>query len=152
MKANLRKSPISKDVDLTFVARITEGFSGADLTEICQRAAKAAIRESIQADAKIKAMKELNPEYQVAQDPVPEITRKHFEESLKNARRSVTSTDLDRFEAFRRKFDPNFATTTQGSGGVNFNWPGQANPGAQTQQRPNTFNRNQANDDDDIYG
>uniref|UniRef100_A0AAQ6A6G8 Transitional endoplasmic reticulum ATPase n=1 Tax=Amphiprion ocellaris TaxID=80972 RepID=A0AAQ6A6G8_AMPOC len=38
LKANLRKSPISKDVDLDFLAKMTNGFSGADLTEICQRA------------------------------------------------------------------------------------------------------------------
>ena len=47
LKANLRKTPISKDVDLNFVANITDGFSGADLTEICQKAAKAAVRDVI---------------------------------------------------------------------------------------------------------
>ncbi|RMZ98003.1 transitional endoplasmic reticulum ATPase [Brachionus plicatilis] len=36
LKAALRKSPISKDVDLEFLAKATHGFSGADLTEICQ--------------------------------------------------------------------------------------------------------------------
>lgn len=45
LKANLRKTPIAKDVDLSFVAQITKDFSGADLTEICQRAAKAAVRD-----------------------------------------------------------------------------------------------------------
>jgi len=35
LKANLRKTPLSKDVDLNFVGQITDGFSGADLTEIC---------------------------------------------------------------------------------------------------------------------
>jgi transitional endoplasmic reticulum ATPase len=35
---------------LTFLAKNTAGFSGADLTEICQRAAKLAIRASIEAD------------------------------------------------------------------------------------------------------
>ena len=34
-KANLRKSPISRDVDFNFLGKITEGFSGADITEIC---------------------------------------------------------------------------------------------------------------------
>lgn len=47
LKANLRKTPIAKDVDLNFVATITDGFSGADLTEICQKAAKAAVRDVI---------------------------------------------------------------------------------------------------------
>ncbi|KAK4487541.1 hypothetical protein RD792_005815 [Penstemon davidsonii] len=44
-KACLRKSPISKDVDLRALAKYTQGFSGADITEICQRACKYAIRE-----------------------------------------------------------------------------------------------------------
>ena len=44
-KANLRKTPTAKDVDLNFVAQITEGFSGADITEICQKAAKSAVRD-----------------------------------------------------------------------------------------------------------
>lgn len=47
-KACLRKSPISKDIDLAALARYTQGFSGADITEICQRACKYAIRENIE--------------------------------------------------------------------------------------------------------
>lgn len=47
-KACLRKSPISKEVNLAALARHTRGFSGADITEICQRACKYAIRENIE--------------------------------------------------------------------------------------------------------
>ena len=47
-KACLRKSPISKDIDLAALAQYTQGFSGADITEICQRACKYAIRENIE--------------------------------------------------------------------------------------------------------
>lgn len=50
LKANLRKSPVAPDVDVPYLAKMTRGFSGADLTEICQRACKLAIRESIEAD------------------------------------------------------------------------------------------------------
>merc|ERR1712025_863316 len=52
LKSNLRKTPVAKSVDLPFLARMTKGFSGADLTEICQRAVKLAIRENIEADIK----------------------------------------------------------------------------------------------------
>lgn len=52
LKANLRKSPLAKEVDLTYIAKVTQGFSGADLTEICQRACKLAIRHAIEADIK----------------------------------------------------------------------------------------------------
>ena len=47
LKANLRKTPLAKDVDLNFIGNITDGFSGADLTEICQKAAKSAVRDVI---------------------------------------------------------------------------------------------------------
>lgn len=37
-------------VDLDYLAKVSHGFSGADLTEICQRACKLAIRQAIEAD------------------------------------------------------------------------------------------------------
>ena len=40
LRATLRKSPISKDVPLDYLAENMDKFSGADITEICQRAAK----------------------------------------------------------------------------------------------------------------
>lgn len=94
LKANLRKTPISKDVDMTFMSKITEGFSGADITEICQRAAKAAVRDAIEAEARMKSAMQQNPNYKppADYDPVPEISRKHFEEAMRNARKSVKDT------------------------------------------------------------
>lgn len=37
---------------MNYLAKITHGFSGADLTEICQRACKLAIREAIEMEIK----------------------------------------------------------------------------------------------------
>lgn len=44
------------------MARMTVGFSGADITEICQRACKLAIREAIEADIRREREREANPE------------------------------------------------------------------------------------------
>lgn len=41
---------MAPNVPLPFIAQKTEGFSGADLAELCQRAAKAAVRDAIAAD------------------------------------------------------------------------------------------------------
>merc|ERR1719299_291599 len=49
-KSVLRKSPVAQDVDFDVLTKHTGGFSGADITEICQRACKYAIRESIERD------------------------------------------------------------------------------------------------------
>ena len=70
-------------MDLNFLSKHTHGFSGADLTEICQRAAKLAIRQSIEADirkAREKREKEEAGDVEMEEDeneedPVPVITR-----------------------------------------------------------------------------
>jgi len=108
LKATTRKSPIAKDVDLAYIAKVTQGFSGADLTEICQRAAKLAIRESIEADMKrMREKQELgemeDDEEEEYEDAVPEITRKHFEEAMKYARRSVSDHEIRRYEMFAQQ-------------------------------------------------
>lgn len=41
-KAVLRKSPVAPDVEIEQLVKFTNGFSGADITEICQRACKCA--------------------------------------------------------------------------------------------------------------
>lgn len=52
---------ILQDVDLEYLSGITEGFSGADLTEICQRACKLAIREAIEAEIKAERQRQSRP-------------------------------------------------------------------------------------------
>jgi transitional endoplasmic reticulum ATPase len=47
LKACTRKTPLAKDLNFMGIAKITHGYSGADLAEICQLAAKYAIREVI---------------------------------------------------------------------------------------------------------
>jgi transitional endoplasmic reticulum ATPase len=97
IKAVLRKSPVAANVNLEFLSDQCDGFSGADMTELCQRATKAAIRESIAAEEeRLKLMN--GAEDAEMEDPVPFITRKHFEEAMGSARKSVTEYDLQKFE------------------------------------------------------
>merc|ERR1711990_420749 len=142
LKSNLRKSPVADTVDLPYLAKMTRGFSGADLTEICQRACKLAIRESIDADIrrekeKQKALASKKPASKLAtskwaskasggattmdvddeEDLVPEITKAHFEEAMKFARRSVSDNDIKKYEMFSQ-------TLQQSRGfGNNFRFP-----------------------------
>merc|ERR1712037_63558 len=58
LKSCLRKSPLSPEVDLQHLAKHTPGYSGADLTEICQRSAKMAIRESIEREIEFERERE----------------------------------------------------------------------------------------------
>jgi len=102
LRSVLRKSPVAKDVDLEYLAEKTHGFSGADLTEICQRACKLAIRESIEKDIENLQSKTrtTTDEMDTEEDPVPELVRKHFEEAMAYARRSVSDNDIRKYEMF----------------------------------------------------
>lgn len=107
LEATLKKSPIAPNVPMSFLAQKTEGFSGADLAELCQRAAKAAIRDNI-ASAELAQGADGDA---MEDEDVSEITRKHFEEALGGARRSVSMTDLSKYDNFRMKFDPIYKTS-----------------------------------------
>jgi len=142
LKASLRNSPLAPDVDVEYLGKKTPGFSGADLTEICQRACKLAIRESIEKD--IEAAKSKMETDQEPVDPVPYIRKDHFEEAMKFARRSVSDADIRKYEMFAQ-------TLQQSRGfGSSFKFPdsqGPSNTGSAPQAQQNQFS-NQSNDDD----
>uniref|UniRef100_A0A069DWX9 vesicle-fusing ATPase n=1 Tax=Panstrongylus megistus TaxID=65343 RepID=A0A069DWX9_9HEMI len=147
-KANLRKSPISPDVDLAYIAKMTHGYSGADLTEVCQRACKLAIRQSIEAEIrreKERSNQAVAMDMDDDEDPVPEITRGHFEEAMRYARRSVTDNDIRKYEMFAQ-------TLQQSRGfGSNFRFPTAGNMSSSQGQTPAAQNTFQDDGDDDLY-
>merc|ERR1711991_711950 len=125
LKAVLRKTPISKDVDIQYVASQTEKFTGADLTEICQRATKLGIREAIQREMEHEMIKkEAEANGQVTDDDmeeddaVPELLPKHFEEAVRQARRSVSDRDLAQYSSFAQNLQQARANITSGGGSL----------------------------------
>ncbi|XP_058227410.1 cell division cycle protein 48 homolog [Rhododendron vialii] len=146
-KACLRKSPISKDVDLAALARYTQGFSGADITEICQRACKYAIRENIEMDIERERKRQENPEAMEEDNvyDVSEIKPAHFEESMKYARRSVSDADIRKYQLF--------AQTLQQSRGIGSEFRFPDRPGNSTADGASDpfSSAVAAGDDDDLY-
>ena len=127
LKAQLRKTPLEPGLELGAIAKVTSGFSGADLAYVVQRAAKFAIKDSIEAQRQYEKQKEEKEKQAEASraangetsgaddemkddeeeeehpDPVPYITRHHFEEAMKTAKRSVTPAQLRRYEAYAQQ-------------------------------------------------
>jgi len=136
LKAVLKNSPVAADVSLDFLAQKTHGFSGADLTEIANRACRLGIRESIEKDIELRKQRAEKGDDAMdteIEDPVPELTRVHFEEAMKTARRSVSDNDIRKYEMFAQ-------TLVQSRGlGTNFKF-----------QENNQFGANQ-DDADDLY-
>lgn len=127
LKSILRKSPVSPDVDLQYLAEHTEDFTGADLTEICQRAAKLAIRESIEKDIERERAAEETKDMmdddddESEEDLVPEILPRHFEESMRTARQSVSKSDLQKYSRFAKTLHQQRGS--MGTGVANFKFP-----------------------------
>jgi transitional endoplasmic reticulum ATPase len=74
-KVHTREMPLAPDVNLEELARHTEGYSGADIAEVCRKAGRLALREDIN---------------------VTEVGMCHFEEALAQTPPSV-SPELDAY-------------------------------------------------------
>ena len=82
---------------------MSTGFSGRLHLCLYLQACKLAIRESIEkelATAKQQEGAAPDADQPMAEDPVPCITRQHFQESLRFARKSVSETDMRKYEMF----------------------------------------------------
>jgi len=84
LKIHTAKRPLAEDVDLAAISKKTDGYSGADLANICNEAVMLAIREYVlagkpQEDEEIAKYK---------------IESKHFEEALKKVKPSKKERDV----------------------------------------------------------
>jgi len=139
--AALRKTPVAKEVDIAYLAKLTNGFSGADLTEICQRAVKLAIRENIEQEIK-KEREKGEGDIDMDEEDTAEVGRKHFEEAMKFARRSVSDQDIRKYQMFSQ-------TLQQSRGfGQNFKFPESDNNSAVVSS---AGNENFEDGADDLY-
>lgn len=117
-QASLRKAPLDPAVDIEVLARSTQGFSGADISEICTSASKLAIREAILSAEERKNESESDEADENEHDDSSSkrssekteavgeqmlITKRHFNFAMSRARRSVTEKDLVLFEEFAEK-------------------------------------------------
>ncbi|KAM9804360.1 fidgetin-like protein 1 [Neosynchiropus ocellatus] len=82
-----------RDEELVNIVTATEGFSGADMTQLCREAALGPIR-SIQ----------LSDIATITADQVRPILYRDFQEALKTVRPSVSSKDLELYEEWNKTF------------------------------------------------
>lgn len=140
LEAQLRKTPLEPGLELREIAKNTAGFSGADLSYIVQRSAKFAIKDSIEAQISSEKEAQENGEEDIAmEDPVPYITRQHFEEAMKTASRSVSDSELRRYEAYAQQIQSS-------KGSFNFRFSGEGST-----ENPGGASLGNDGEDDDLY-
>ncbi|KAH3726146.1 katanin p60 ATPase-containing subunit A1-like isoform X2 [Dreissena polymorpha] len=98
LKINLKEVPLAADVNLKQVAELLEGYSGADITNVCRDAAMMSFRRRI---------KGLSPE-QIKEIPKEELnlptSMEDFMEAKKKVNKSVSKDDLKKYEEWMKEF------------------------------------------------
>uniref|UniRef100_A0A8C9TN05 Katanin p60 subunit A-like 1 n=1 Tax=Scleropages formosus TaxID=113540 RepID=A0A8C9TN05_SCLFO len=98
LKINLREVEVAPDVDLALIAEKIQGYSGADITNVCRDASMMAMRRRIQglAPEEIRALSK--DELQMP------VTMEDFELTLKKISKSVSAADLEKYESWMAEF------------------------------------------------
>ncbi|XP_063059700.1 katanin p60 ATPase-containing subunit A-like 1 [Engraulis encrasicolus] len=98
LRINLREVEVAPDVDLALIAEKIQGYSGADITNVCRDAAMMAMRRRIQGlcPEEIRALSK-----EELQMPV---TMEDFEITLKKISKSVSAADLEKYDGWMAEF------------------------------------------------
>ena len=78
LEVHTHKMPLAKDVSLKHVAQITDGYSGADLENVCREAGMQAIREKM--------------------EDIDKIEYKHFEFALSKIKSTLPAEIIEKYE------------------------------------------------------
>ncbi|XP_054708002.1 katanin p60 ATPase-containing subunit A-like 1 [Uloborus diversus] len=98
LKINLRDVEVSPELDLEEVANSLDGYSGADITNVCRDASMMAMRRKIAG---------LSPE-EIRSLPKEElelpVSPEDFREAVKKINKSVSREDLEKYEKWMAEF------------------------------------------------
>lgn len=98
LRINLKELELANDVDLDKIAEQMEGYSGADITNVCRDASLMAMRRRIEG---------LTPEEirNLSRDEMHmPTTMEDFESTLRKVSKSVSATDLEKYEKWIEEF------------------------------------------------
>jgi transitional endoplasmic reticulum ATPase len=105
-KANMRKVAVAENVSFDALGHAIEGFSGADIAEICNRASRFATKMCLQEhisrerqkEELIKAGREIPAE--LDDDSIYVVKKQHFDLAMRNARKSVSEDQIAKYPAY----------------------------------------------------
>jgi katanin p60 ATPase-containing subunit A1 len=97
-KLNMRSLKLAEDVDLDDIAQNTDGYSGADITNVCRDASMMAMRRAIagKRPEEIRAMSK-----EAIDQP---ISKDDFSEAMNRVHSSVGKHDLEKYDKWMKEF------------------------------------------------
>ncbi|XP_029736067.1 katanin p60 ATPase-containing subunit A1 [Aedes albopictus] len=98
LKINLREVKVDESVDLTTIATRLDGYSGADITNVCRDASMMSMRRKI-AGLKPEQIRQLAKE----ELDLP-VSTQDFTEAMAKCNKSVSKDDLMKYQQWMREF------------------------------------------------
>jgi len=94
-KIHTRKTPMMPEVNLDDLAKMTDGYTGADIASVANTAVMLALKEHI--------MKSKNPEEAQKTAKSVKVSRRHFQEALEKIK-PISSQELQAYQRFAQQF------------------------------------------------
>jgi len=94
-KIHTRKTPMMPEVNLDDLAKMTDGYTGADIASVSNTAVMLALKEHI--------MKSKNPEEAKKTAKTVKVSRRHFQEALEKIK-PISSQELQAYQRFAQQF------------------------------------------------
>lgn len=98
LKINLRDVKVDEAVDLGGISRRLEGYSGADITNVCRDASMMSMRRKI-AGLRPEQIRQL----QTAEVDLP-VSMQDFQEAIGKCNKSVSRQDLEKYQSWMHEF------------------------------------------------
>ena len=99
LKINMRGLELEDTVDFKPIIKATDGFSGADMSNLCREAAMMPLRRRLNASGI-----NINEIDQLRKDVDVPVSQRDFEDALKNTSKSVSQKNLEFYAEWQRKF------------------------------------------------
>lgn len=100
---NLKGVSIENDIDFTKLVAMTDGYSGADIANVCREAALMQMRRRLLLNKGGDIMDLINNPNLQNELEAP-ITMEDFTTAIKNISKSVSKNDLVRYEKWTEEF------------------------------------------------
>lgn len=105
-KINIKGVTIKEDVDWKELVSLTEGYSGADIANVCREAALMQMRRRLLMNKGGDILELINNPNLQSELEAP-ISREDFIAAINNISKSVSPKDLEKYEAWTKEFKSN---------------------------------------------